>query len=149
LVTGEKAVVTWTDANGLLKHRYNVDTSVSAFVVTISNGTGDDLPTQGDAVVIAFQDSVTFNVDFDDADTFVASTNVRGVLVFMDATETEKFVMDMDTKGVGLWLKDSGFAAPDTGTPITHILVGSGSTSSTVFAPKVLCLYDATSGSGQ
>jgi hypothetical protein len=148
LVTGNLAVLTWTDADGNLKHRYNVACTVAAFVVTISGGAGDDLPAVSSDINIALQVRASVTFDFDDMDTFAVSMNVRGVVALMDATDAVKLVMDMDAGGLGLWTKDTGFPAPITGTRVTYVLVGSGNTSTTSFLPKVLAMYDATPGSG-
>jgi len=153
LITSDKAVITWVAANGDLKHRYNVNCdNVAAFVVTFSGGAGDDLPAAASSVVIGLQVLANLSFDFDDIDVFVVSCNVRGVVAFLDGTDTEKCVVDMDEDGLALWMRDSGFPEPMTGTIVTHILFGSGDTTSTTsFTPKVLGLYDATDpgGSGQ
>jgi hypothetical protein len=53
--------------------------------------------------------------------------------------------MDMGAKGIAPWLRNSGFPAPITGTPVTHIVYGSGDLAvATSFQPKVFALYDAT-----
>lgn len=151
LVTGDKAILTWVATNGDLEHRYNVDIVVTTTTITVSNGTGDDLPEKSSDINVGIQTQANVTFDFDDVDTFCITTNVRGVIAFMDTDDTEKLVVDMDAKGIALWTRDTGFPEPMSGTPITYILYGSGDTSTTDFAPKVLALYDATdpSGSGQ
>ena len=154
VTTGAKAVLTWTDAIGDLKNRYNVDCVVAevagdsgedpTYTVTVSGGSGDDLPDEDEDVNVALQVVCNITFDFDDVDTLWVTTNVRGVIVFMDATDTEKCRIDMGTKKLASWLKDSGFPAPISGTPVTYALIGSGDTSTTSFLPKVLCLYDST-----
>ena len=157
VVTGDLAILTWVDALGVLKHRYNVacsdvtETSDSGsddvdvtYEVTFTGGAGDDLPDQDEDINISHQTACNVTFDFDDIDTFLVSTNVRGVVVLLDALDTEKCVIDMNTKGVALWLEDSGFPAPISGTPVTHVLVGSGDTSTTSFMPKIIGLYDAS-----
>lgn len=154
VTTGAEAVLTWTDAAGDLKHRYNVDCVVAevagdsgedpTYTVTVSGGSGDDLPAEDYDVNVSLQVVANITFDFEDVDVFCVTTNVRGVIAFMDATDTEKCVIDMDTKGIGLWTEDSGFPAPISGTPVTYALLGSGDTSTTNFLPKVLCLYDST-----
>lgn len=157
VATGEKAILTWTDAAGNLKHRYNVDCVVTdvtsssgssgadaSYTIAVSGGTGDDLPAAAYDINVALQYDANVTFDFDDMDLFVVTTNVRGVVVFLDATDTEKCVVDMNTQGLAMWLKASGFPAPISGTPVTHALFGSGSTATTNFTPKVLGLYDAT-----
>ncbi len=150
LVTGDVAILTWVDPDdGLtLKHRYNVDCdTVAAYVITFSGGSGDDLPVQGTVVNASKQIDVDMTFDPEDVEVFCVSTNVRGVCVFLDGTDTEKLVTDMGTGEIALWTKVSGFTRPFSGTPITRVLVGSGDTSTTSFLPKILCLYEAT-GSG-
>jgi hypothetical protein len=172
VTTGDKAVLTWAAANGDYKHRYNVECAVAEaaesgsssssedadviYDVTFSGGAGDDLPDEDSDVNIGLQIEANITFDFEDVDLFVVSTNVRGVVAFMDGTATEKCVVDMGTNGVALWMRDSGFPAPMSGTPVTKVLVGSGSilttpATSAVFTPKILVLYDATDpgGSGQ
>ncbi len=163
ITTGDKGVLTWVDALGNLKHRYNVDCTVTevttsdssdsgsgsvgtntVYTVAVTGGAGDDLPALNSAINISLQVGANITFDFDDMNTFVVTTNVRGVIAFLDATETEKRVIDMDTKGLALWMKASGFPAPITGTPVTHVVFGSGDTSTTSFEPKVLGLYNAT-----
>lgn len=151
LVTGDKAVVTWVgqDSNGetVLQHRYNCGCTVSGTAVTLANGAGDDLPAALYPVYIGKQETSLITFDGDDVDTFVVTHNCRGVVAFMDGTNTEKRVIDMDAEGIALWTRDTGFTEPISGTAVTYVLIGSGDTE--VFAPKILALYDATSGSGQ
>jgi hypothetical protein len=156
--TGSLAILTWTDASGNLKHRYNVACTVTEdpssaaddYDIDVSGGSGDNLPDALSDINIALQVSRTLVFDFDDVDTFIVTTNVRGVVVFRDAVPSEKCVIDMEANGLALWIKSTGFAAPMSGTQITHVLVGSGDTSTTNFLPKIACLYDATiTGSGQ
>lgn len=150
LVTGNEGVLTWEDASGNLKHRYNVALTVAGTEITISGGAGDDLPAQDSDINIGLQVQANGTFDFDDVEVFCVHANVRGVIAFMDGTDTEKLVMDMDASKIALWKRDSGFPEPMTGTPVTYALFGSGSTT-TAFTPKVLALYDSTDpfGSGQ
>jgi hypothetical protein len=162
VTTGEKAVLTWVDVDGNLKHRYNVactvtETSTSGsgsdsdsessggggYEVAITGGAGDDLPAQDSAINVGLQASANITFDFDDVDTFLITSNARGVVVCLDSTEVEKLVTDMGEDGIAFWLRSSGFAAPITGTPVTHVVFGSGDTEKE-FTPMVLALYDAT-----
>lgn len=157
IVTGEKAIVTWVDASGNLKHRYNVactvtDTATSdseadeIFSIVVTGGTGDTLPTDDYDVVVGRQDTSNIYFDFDDVDTFLVITNVRGVVVFRNVSGETLCVVDMDGRAMAQWTKASGFPAPVDGI-VTHILYAGGDIS-TAFSPKVLCLYDSTTGSG-
>lgn len=150
LVTGDHGVLTWQDSDANNKHRYNVDLTVAGTAITFTGGTGDTLPAEDEAINISWQDESAITFDFDKMDTFCVTMNVRGVIVFLDATETEKCVVDMNAGGMAYWCKGAGFPAPMSGTPITHAVYGSGSTTAgTNFLPKVLALYDASVGSGQ
>lgn len=155
VATGQKAILTWTDTTSVrdpYKHRYNVDVTVAVdganYTVTFSGGSGDDLPDEDSTVNVAQQITVELAFDFDYVDTFVVTTNVRGVVVFLDSLSAEKCVIDMPANGFALWILDTGFPAPISGTATTTILVGSGDTSTTSFIPKVLALYDSTSSGG-
>lgn len=165
LTDSDKAVLTWEAANGDLKHRYDVDIAVATtdsgsasgtsddeFEVTFSGGAGDDLPVADYTVNIALQVLANITFDFDDVDEFTVYMNVRGVVAFLDGTDTEKWVGDLAAGRIAFWARDMGFEEPFTGTPVTYVLCGSGSTATaTSFLPKVLVLYDATdpAGSGQ
>jgi hypothetical protein len=158
ITTGDKGVVTWVDASGNLKHRYNVACTVTnvgdesgefsgegdVFETAITGGAGDDLPALLYDVNLALQESKDVTFDFDSVDTFMTTTNVRGVAAFLDGSNAEKFVIDMAAGSMALWQRATGFPQPATGTPITHVLLGSGDTSTTEFKPKILAIYDAT-----
>jgi hypothetical protein len=143
IVTGNKVIVTWTEVDGTLRNRYNMDATVSGTAVTVDGGTGTNLPALNSDINIALQ--VTYNItfDFDAMDTFIVTTNIRGVVAFIDATDTEKCVIDMAANKAAIWMKDAGFPAPMSGDPITYCLVGAGDDSDT-FDPVILALYDAT-----
>jgi hypothetical protein len=135
--------LTWVDEDGNLKHRYDCAVSVSGDDLSVSVGTGDDLittlswPINVGLVVLT---NCTF--DFDAMDTFVITTNRRGVVVFYTES-AEPLVVDMAANGLAMWIKDSGFPAPITGDPIVAIGVASGDPDND-FRPKVLALYDAS-----
>jgi len=160
VTSSDKAVLTWVDASGNLKHRYNVTCVVAEvsgsgsgteYEVTISSGSGDDLPAEDYTVNIGLQVQVNATFDPDDAEVFAVSMNVRGVVALLDGTDTEKRVYDMPAGEMYYYNRDSGEDEPFTGTAVTKILAGSGTTGTTSFLPKILALYDSTDplGSGQ
>jgi hypothetical protein len=152
ITSADKVVLTWEDAAGHLKHRYNVAVvkgGVSpANTLTTSSGAGDDLPAALSDINASKQVRANIGFDGDDLEVFAIMANVRGVVACMDGTDGEKKVFDLPAGGMTFWNKDGGITSPITGTAVTYTLSGSGDSSTTNFLPKILALYNASDPSG-
>lgn len=122
--------------------RYGMTATVATNAVTVDGGSGDDLPSQGVAVVVTEQ--VTINADFDgdDAVLIVAQSNRRANLAFQEEDGTAVAAIEIPAGEGFSWTTDSPFTNPLTGNAIGKIQASCGD-SSNAATLRFALLYDS------
>lgn len=146
ITTGEVVDVYWT---GGVQYGATVGT-VSGTSVPIDTGSGDNLPAQDTAVTVAEQQTITINIDGDNASLVVL------YLVPSSATDTTAAHVDLRDSGGStiaeidlvagvprVWDLSAGDANPFTGNPITQAKCSQAGTT-TARTLIMAALYDSS-----
>jgi hypothetical protein len=128
IVTSDVVDVYWSGGR-----RYGMTTTVSGNDVTIDGGTGDDLPTQGDPVVLTKQVRINLGIDGDLLAgialklefTDPQSAN-RGHISFFDTSNVQVTQLDLTANEAQPYDVAGGAANPFTGNPITYAKATNG-----------------------
>src|SRR6478752_3582463 len=145
IVTRDVVDVYWSGGR-----RYGMTTTVSGNDVTIDGGTGDNLPAQGDAVVVTKPVRINVGIDGDLLAgialklefTDPQSTN-RGHISFFDASNAQVTQLDLAANEAQPYDVAGGAANQFTGNPITYALASNGG-SNADSTLKLIIAVDAT-----
>jgi hypothetical protein len=138
LVTGDRVDVFWTGGR-----RYNMQAAVSGDNITLSSGSGTNLPDSGTSVVLSKRLVVNAAFDPDDVTVLLVTSNRRTSIVFVDAAGATLLALDMAGWECCLWWANSGIARPMAGNPVAGIWASNGDPVAAADV-AVSVMYDST-----
>jgi len=122
--------------------RYGVDvTSVDGTAVSIDLGDGDNLPTQGTAVVATVQVEIDTDFDGDLLVMFGAACNKRAHLHFTEEDDTSVKAVELTADEGFMWASSQDYSNPLTGEPVGKIQATCGEAAAGTL--KIGALYDS------
>ncbi len=139
--SGETVAVVWQGGS-----RREMTAAVNGQTVSVSGGTGDNLPDSGAAVLIARRTVIEFDqlgsdIELIELSGFVEHRPGR-LIAALRSESAEEYVADID--GMALWFSRSGLANPLASKTLKYIHAYAGeSETTTLFAG---CLEDSTPG---
>ena len=141
LLQNDKVSVCWAGGSRL---KMNVS-NVAGAAVTVDLGTGENLPAQATAVVVA--KLLTIDTDLDGDLLQMVGAVCDNDLAVGFYTAADALLLQLKLKGGDpqgepwFWAKDSGVANPLTGNPVSYVLVGNGEATPGTF--NLAALYDS------
>ena len=123
--------------------RYGMVATVAGDAITIDLGSGDNLPTQDDAVVVTLQVEINSDFDGDDVQMIVAMCDQRASIDFQDSGDASLAHVELPADEQWDWVADQGIANPLTGNAVDAIHA-SNSSSTTAATLKIGVGYDST-----
>lgn len=122
LQTGDKVDVYWD--GGM---RYGMTATVAGNDVTIDQGAGTNLPTQGTVLVVTRQVSLDVTFDGDNLVLIAASAAQRSHLTFVDAGGATLAAVEIGAGEAWAWLSGTGATNPLSGNAVASIKASNGS----------------------
>jgi hypothetical protein len=123
--------------------RYGMTVSdPQATTIAVDVGAGDNLPTQGAAVIVCVRKSVAMPLDGDLLTVLAVQAAQRASVVFLDESSTVLLALDLTAGEAYRWVSGQG-TNPLAGVVVATVGVSSGSTSANELT--VLVLYDSVS----
>jgi hypothetical protein len=141
IVNTDKVSVCWAAGS-------RINCAVSAHdgtTITITGGTGDNLPVQTTAVVVSKVLSIDMDLDGDLIQMIGAVCDNDLAVGFYTAADA--LLLQLKLKGGDpqgepwFWAKDSGVTNPLAGNPVGYVLIGNGETTAGTF--NLAALYDS------
>lgn len=138
ITTQDKVNVFW--AGGM---RYGMTvTATGETTVEIDAGTGDNLPAQTTAIVVAAQVTINASFDGDDVQAVLASCDKRCHLEFQSSGPATIYAVEIAAGEAIWWASDCGYANPLAAAVTAQVLASAGEASAA--ALKLGVLYDPT-----
>jgi len=141
--TSDKVAVYWTES-GVTGMRYGMTATVSGDNITVDGGSGDNLPTQDNAVTIHKEETYAVAFDGDDMSMVAARCDAWGHVRFETSVPATLKAVELEAGRVWHWADSGEETRPITGTAVAQVTASQSGSSGTANL-KVKALLNAAS----
>jgi len=132
ILTGSRVDIYWTNTDGTFgcQRAVTVGTVVTTSV-PFDLGIGDNLPTQGSAVIVAISQQFTFSFTGNNVKALAIGCDGRATVVLASGTVTEELAKVFTTASAYGWTSSDSETNPISGDTITFVYMSQASTTAT------------------
>ena len=145
--TGDRVDLYWTTADVNYQRRGVTVGTVSAELIPISGGDGDNLPIQDSDIVICVVDEIDLSVDGDNIVAVLTSLAKLGQIVFLDidVSDVEITTWFLGEGVTKTWDNEDGDTNPFVGVTLSRVYISHSDTAAAATA-QLGILYDNVAG---